>query len=170
MSLSRPFAPGEIKILRALEHPRLGKVMPKSYKSLREETKLSDPVLSDYLKRLQKKKLIQRDIETRGYLLSVKGKRRLQLIDLVEELKDVLEEQNVNDVVFESEDMKEMVRKLASGSKKNLRIITNCLLVLHTDLVKMFPKIGKVFGPDCFIRAEKLSNGKVLLDFKEANS
>ena len=50
-------ASAQTKILRALKNEN------KSYMQLKMETNLSDPVLSDHLKRLQKRKSIVKDLD-----------------------------------------------------------------------------------------------------------
>jgi DNA-binding HxlR family transcriptional regulator len=61
MSKNPGLRPGEIKILKALAKGS------KSNKQLRAGTKLNKNCLSDYLKRLQKIGLVERDIDTRIY-------------------------------------------------------------------------------------------------------
>jgi DNA-binding MarR family transcriptional regulator len=56
--------PNEMAILELLENS------PKGFEELKKTTGLSRPVLSKHLKRLQKRGLIQRDPDTRKYMVS----------------------------------------------------------------------------------------------------
>ncbi len=59
----KPLRPGEVKILRALQSKS------KAFTTLKEETGLQQNALSNYLKRLQKIRVINKDIDTRFYEL-----------------------------------------------------------------------------------------------------
>jgi DNA-binding IclR family transcriptional regulator len=71
--------PGEIKILKALREG------PKSFSELHG---LNTNVLSEYLKSLQLSGLIQRDIETRKYLVIDAGIQAVNLEDRIQELRE----------------------------------------------------------------------------------
>lgn len=161
----RSLAPGEMKILRVLESKRKSL---KSYKTLREETALSDPVLSDYLKRLQKRKFIKRDIDTRKYSLTVRGKRRLEFSDLVKKLDNILEHGKTTPVKFTPKTSEAFPTVKAPETKKNLEIVANCEWVIHQSLLEMFPKIKESFGTDFFLRTSKTANGKILVEISKA--
>ena len=163
MSLRGPFSPGEVKILRALKGSMTEAKISKSYTMLRGETKLSDPVLSGYLKRLRKKGLLDRDIDTRKYSLSLKGRRRLELFELVEKIRKIVEEEEILPVKYKSEDLRRV--KLASASKRNLRMLANCTLELHKAFLQL-PKVSKLFGSDPYVRVTEQVDGEIVLDFK----
>jgi len=76
--------PGEIKILDSLSKG------PKSNKQLGAETGLDESILAKYLKELQKKHFIQRDIDTRKYELLEKSLDTLFLEDIITVLQDAL--------------------------------------------------------------------------------
>jgi hypothetical protein len=57
----KPLRPGEIKILKALQ------TEPRNFKALKEITGLQQNVLSTYLKRLQKIKVVTKDVDSRKY-------------------------------------------------------------------------------------------------------
>jgi DNA-binding HxlR family transcriptional regulator len=164
MSFKIPFPPGQIKILKALETSETKKRVSKSYTMLKEETGLPDPVLSDYLKKLRKKKLVERDIDTREYYLSIIGKRKWQMLTLIERLMDIIERENTKPVTYKSEKLGNV--KLASETKKNLRMLANCTLELHKAFLQL-PKVQKLFGHNPFVRTTEQSDGTILLDFKK---
>ena len=74
----KDLAPKEATILEALKDRTLN-----AFGELREQTKVSSPVLADYLKRLQKKKLIERDIDTRKYRITYDGITYLERHELI---------------------------------------------------------------------------------------
>ena len=162
MSLKIPFPPGQIKILKALESLEPEERVSKSYTILRKETGLPDPVISDYLKKLRKKGLIERDIDTREYYLSVKGKRKIQLLRLIQRLMEIIEKETTKKVKHKSEKLRNI--RLASETKKNLRMLASCTLELHKAFLQL-PKIQQLFGPNPFVRTEELTDGTILLDF-----
>ena len=163
MSLKRQFAPGEVKILRALIGVGAEREIFKSYTTLREETSLSDPVLSSYLKRLRKRGLLNRDIDTRKYSLSVNGRRRLELFELTEKIRKIIEEEETLPVRYKSEELKRV--KLASASKKNLRMLANCTLELHKAFLQL-PKVKKLYGSNPYIRVVEQDDREIVLYFK----
>lgn len=67
-SLTKPLREGEIKILHALKDKSF-----KTNKELIETTGLSAPALSENLKMLQKRKMVQRDIDSRKYSICTEG-------------------------------------------------------------------------------------------------
>jgi DNA-binding PadR family transcriptional regulator len=78
---------GEEKILRALAKSPHG--LPFGGKRARfggivKETRLSAPVISDYLKRLQKEGYVSKDVETRRYVITSKGRSELKKIEGIE--------------------------------------------------------------------------------------
>jgi len=155
-------APGEVKILKVLKE---GSKM-KSYTNLKDETKLSDPVLSDYLKRLQKKKFVKRDIDTRKYCLTVKGKRKLEFQILAEELYHILLEcGETKPVKYENKTKRAFPKKKAEETKKNLEIVFNCEWILRKSLLEMFPKIKKLFGTDFFLKTFETKSGEIFVQF-----
>jgi len=162
MSLKIPFPPGQIKILKALESLEPKERVSKSYTILRKETGLPDPVISDYLKKLRKRDLIERDIDTREYYLSVKGKRKIQLLRLIQRLMEIIEKETTKKVKHKSEKLRNI--RLALETKKNLRMLASCTLELHKAFLQL-PKIQQLFGPNPFVRTEELTDGTILLDF-----
>jgi len=88
MSIAR-LAPGEEQIFNALREceKRLT-----SFSELREKTGLSDPALSEYLKELQKKGLIERDIMSRKYRITTRGDITLGKKEILERFAGLLED------------------------------------------------------------------------------
>lgn len=81
-------APGEEKIINELEKSAKHLL---SYTELREKTGLSDPALSAYLKELQKKGLINRDIMSRKYAVLPNGNMALEKKEILERFAGLLE-------------------------------------------------------------------------------
>jgi DNA-binding PadR family transcriptional regulator len=71
---------GEVKILTALARIPLG--LP--FGGIKEKTRLSNPVISDYLKRLQKEAYVTKDVETRRYVITPKGHSELKKLEGIE--------------------------------------------------------------------------------------
>ena len=71
---------GEVKILRALARASHG--LP--FGGIKEEARLSVPVISDYLKRLQKEGYVSKDVETRRYVITLKGRSELKKLEGIE--------------------------------------------------------------------------------------
>lgn len=71
---------GEEKILRALAKSPHGF----RFGEIAKDARLSNPVLSDYLKRLQKEEYVRKDVETRKYLITPKGRSELKKIEGIE--------------------------------------------------------------------------------------
>jgi predicted transcriptional regulator len=71
---------GEEKILRALAKAPHG--LP--FGGIVKEARLSKPVISDYLKRLQKEEYITKDVETRKYVITPKGRSELKKLEGIE--------------------------------------------------------------------------------------
>jgi len=71
---------GEEKILRALAKAPFG--LP--FGGIVKEARLSKPVISDYLKCLQKEEYITKDVETRKYVITSKGRSELKKIEGIE--------------------------------------------------------------------------------------
>jgi len=165
---TKSLAPGEMKILQVLKSEKK-KMSLKSYKTLKKETELSDPVLSDYLKRLQKKMFIIRDVDTRKYSLTVRGKRRLEFFDLVEKLNNILEHGKTKPVIFKSGTLQAFPEKMALETKKNLEIVANCERVIHQSLLEMFPKIKELFGKNFFLGTSEIENGKIIVEILKAS-
>lgn len=88
MSIGR-LTPGEAKIFDALRQCTNGFM---SYTELREKTGLSDPALSGYLKELQKKGLIKRDIMSRKYEITREGDKTYGKKELLEKFAGLLED------------------------------------------------------------------------------
>jgi DNA-binding PadR family transcriptional regulator len=71
---------GEVKILRALARASHG--LP--FGGIKEEARLSNPVISDYLKRLQKEGYVSKNVETRRYVITPKGRSELKKLEGIE--------------------------------------------------------------------------------------
>jgi DNA-binding MarR family transcriptional regulator len=76
---------GELEILKALAKKPQHSGFP--FKDLLEKAQLSKPVLSDYLKNLQKKGYVVRDIDSRNYDLTLEGRAQLNKVDSVEKIE-----------------------------------------------------------------------------------
>ena len=137
MFVRKPLAPGKIKILSALRD------MCKPYKELKSDTELSDPVLSDHLKWLQKKKYIGRDIDTRKYYLLKKAKNKLPIFDFIEKLNLILRRGQVAPTKYSNE---AIVSSLSDPMRKNIDTIANCISVTHEFFMKLNPSAGNVSG------------------------
>jgi predicted transcriptional regulator len=88
MSIAR-VAPGEEKILDTL---RQCEKRLMSYTELRKKTGLSDPALSEYLKELQKKGLIRRDIMSRKYEITPEGDKTYGKKEILERFSGLLQD------------------------------------------------------------------------------
>jgi len=111
---------------------------------------------------------LERDIDTRKYSLTVRGKRRLEFSDLVKKLDNILEHGETTPVKFESEMLKALPKRKVRETKKNLEIVANCEWVIHQSLLEMFPKIKESFGTDFFLRTSKTAKGKILVEISKA--
>jgi len=103
---SKGSSPGELKILEALQYGERENPIYKSFTELRDETRLSNPVLSDYLKRLQKLGRIKRDIDSRKYFIQVAGKGALErdwLHKTLNKICDELERATTTEEMLEAE-------------------------------------------------------------------
>lgn len=116
-------APGEIQILKTLKREMekergiyvAGKKLLEglSFTDLKEQTGLSSSVLSAYLKNLQKVKAIERDIDTRRYILTEDvGKIFLKIVSI-------------------SEILDKFANKLNEYSKEDLKKIDDILTQFH---------------------------------------
>lgn len=88
MSIAK-LAPGEKKILDTLRESEKRLL---SYTELREKTGLSDPALSEYLKELQKKGLIQRDMMSRKYEIKTRGHKTYVEKEILDMFAGLLED------------------------------------------------------------------------------
>lgn len=161
MFIRRTLAPGKNEILKALRDEE------KSYTQLKKDAKLSDPVLSDYLKWLWKKKYIVRDIDSRKYRLLKKGRNLLPIITLVDQLNLVLRRGETNPVKY-FEEIEKTLETSPEPLKKNTTKIANCISILHESFSTANSKIMDIYGKDPFIRTRKLDNGTILIDFMKA--
>jgi predicted transcriptional regulator len=71
---------GEEKILRALARAPHGLSFGETVK----EARLSKPVISDYLKHLQKEGYVTKDVDLRKYVITPKGRRELKKLEGIE--------------------------------------------------------------------------------------
>jgi DNA-binding transcriptional ArsR family regulator len=78
-SLTKSLRDGEIKILKALKDKSF-----KTNKELIEITGLSAPALSENLKMLQKRKMVQRDFESRKYSICTEGLNWLTRVSVID--------------------------------------------------------------------------------------
>jgi len=88
MSIAR-LAPGEEKILDTLRNAERRLL---SYTELRDKTGLSDPALSEYLKDLQEKGLIQRDPRSRKYEIKEEGEKSFVGREILDRFAGLLED------------------------------------------------------------------------------
>jgi DNA-binding Lrp family transcriptional regulator len=125
----KPLRPGEIKILMALQKGS------KSFTTLKKETKLQQNCLSEYLKRLQKIKVIVHDKATRRYEFIEVRTDTLFYNDVAEFLQQrirVLTNKGENEADFvhlslwtamtDNGDMKHMLERLKNNSKVSLAL------------------------------------------------
>ncbi len=158
MFIRRTLAPGKNEILKALRDQK------KSYTQLKKDADLSDPVLSDYLKWLWKKKYIDRDIDSRKYRLLKKGGNLLPLIDLVDQLNLILRRGETESVEYSGEN-ESMLDTTSEPLKENNVKIANCIFAIHESFTAANPQITDIYGKDPFIRTRKLDDGTILVDF-----
>jgi len=117
--MSLELAPGENKILKALQQEEL-----RSFTELLGETGLSGPSLSEYLKSLQKKGFIKRDIDSRKYFITSNGREALEKLRIIEILIEKEESSEVQIKPFrEGEWLKEIVPVFKKGEKITLKTI-----------------------------------------------
>lgn len=109
---------------------------PKSYTELKKEVRISRPVLLRHLKRLQKKGLIERDIDTREYKLSKNYvyKKILSNFDELQKLSDILlpileEEEKITQLT----DIKDQFKELSG-------LLGRELVKLQFGLISLFKK------------------------------
>ncbi|MFX0210038.1 MAG: hypothetical protein ACFFDT_28920 [Candidatus Hodarchaeota archaeon] len=88
-------APGKVKILRYLATETIDdnatEFPLRSYTEIWESTGLSNKLVSEYLKSLQKLKLVMRDIDTRRYAGTENATRALKIIDMIYQFEWLLE-------------------------------------------------------------------------------